>query len=90
MTAAISSVPPHAVASASGTRNENEIWTAGHCLVNTEANNQVVDSSAVFIPAYNGNLSDFDPFGEFVWTGAGETSTSLATTTAISPRTKPP
>jgi hypothetical protein len=64
------------VVSASGTSNENEIWTAGHCLVNTEANNQVVDSSAVFIPAYNGNLSAFDPFGEFVWTGAGETSTN--------------
>jgi hypothetical protein len=64
------------VASASGTSNENEIWTAGHCLVNTEANNQVVDSSAVFIPAYNGNLSDFDPFGEFVWTGSAETSTA--------------
>ena len=43
------------VASASGTKDENEIWTAGHCLVNTEADNQVVDSSAVFIPAYNGN-----------------------------------
>jgi hypothetical protein len=44
--------------------------------VNTEANNQVVDSSAVFIPGYNGNVSDFDPFGEFVWTGAGSTSTA--------------
>jgi hypothetical protein len=65
-----------AVASASGTSNENEIWTAGHCLVNTEANNQVVDSSAMFIPAYNGNLSNFDPFGEFVWNGGGETTTA--------------
>ena len=36
-----------AVASASGTRLENEIWTAGHCLVNTEANNHIVDSSAL-------------------------------------------
>jgi len=65
-----------AVASASGTKNENEIWTAGHCLVNTEANNQVVDSSALFIPAYNGNVSNFDPFGEFVWNGGWTTSTA--------------
>ena len=64
------------VASASGTKNENEIWTAGHCLVNTEANNQVFDSNALFIPAYNGNLSNFDPFGEFAWTGNGETSSA--------------
>ena len=65
-----------AVASASGTSDENEIWTAGHCLVNTEANNQVVDSSAIFIPGYNGNVSNFDPFGEFVWTGAWSTSSA--------------
>jgi hypothetical protein len=64
------------VASASGTRLENEIWTAGHCLVNTEANNQVYDSNAVFIPAYNGNLSNFDPFGEFVWNGGSATTTA--------------
>jgi hypothetical protein len=65
-----------AVASASGASNENEIWTAGHCLVNTEANNQVVDSSALFIPGYNGNLSNFDPFGEFVWNGGWATSSA--------------
>jgi len=65
-----------AVASASGTSNENEIWTAGHCLVNTEANNQVVDSSALFIPGYNGNVSNFDPFGEFVWNGGWTTSSA--------------
>jgi len=65
-----------AVASASGTKNENEIWTAGHCLVNTEANNQVYDSSAIFIPAYNGNLANFDPFGEFVWNGGSATNTA--------------
>jgi hypothetical protein len=65
-----------AVASASGTKNENEIWTAGHCLVNTESNNQVYDSSAVFIPAYNGNLSNFDPFGEFVWNRGSATNTA--------------
>ena len=65
-----------AVASASGTSNENEIWTAGHCLSNTTGNNQKWDSSALFIPAYNGNVSNFDPYGEFVWTGAGETSSN--------------
>ena len=65
-----------AVASASGTSNENEIWTAGHCLVNTEANNQVVDSSALFTPGYNGNLSNFDPFGEFAWNGGWTTSSA--------------
>lgn len=65
-----------AVASASGTSNENEIWTAGHCLVNTEANNQIYDSSAIFIPAYNGNLANFDPFGEFVWNGGSATNTA--------------
>lgn len=67
------------VASASGAKNENEIWTAGHCLVNTEANNQVVDSSAVFIPAYNGNKTlkkNYAPYGEFTWNGAWETSTA--------------
>jgi hypothetical protein len=67
------------VASASGTKNENEIWTAGHCLVNTESNNQVVDSSAVFIPAYNGNKTlkkNYAPYGEFTWTGAWETATA--------------
>ena len=65
-----------AVASASGSSNENEIWTAGHCLVNTGGNNQVYDSSALFIPAYNGNLSNFDPFGEFVWNGGSTTTTA--------------
>ena len=68
-----------AVASASGTSNENEIWTAGHCLVNTEPEQPerpVVDSSAVFIPAYNGNVSNFDPYGEFVWNGGWDTSSA--------------
>jgi hypothetical protein len=64
------------VGSHNGTSNENEVWTAGHCVVNTEANNQVVDSSAIFIPAYNGSATDFDPFGEFVWDGGWETSTA--------------
>lgn len=63
------------VASASGVSNENEIWTAGHCLVNAGGNNRIVDSSAVFIPAYNGNVSNYAPFGSFVWNG-GWTTTS--------------
>jgi hypothetical protein len=65
-----------AVASASGSSNENEIWTAGHCLVNTGGNNHVYDSSAIFIPGYNGNVSNFDPFGEFVWNGGSATTTA--------------
>ena len=44
--------------------------------MNTESDNHVVDSSAVFIPAYNGNVSKFDPFGEFVWNGGSETSSA--------------
>ncbi|HEY9243956.1 MAG TPA: hypothetical protein VIP48_18370 [Streptosporangiaceae bacterium] len=64
------------VASASGTSNENEIWTAGHCAANTSGNTHLWDSSAIFIPAYNGNVSNFDPFGEFVWTGGAITSSA--------------
>ena len=63
------------VASAAGTSNENEIWTAGHCAANT-AGTHAWDSSAVFIPGYNGSASNFDPFGEFVWTGAAATATA--------------
>ncbi len=44
--------------------------------MNTEADNRVVDSSAIFIPAYNGNATNFDPFGEFVWNGGWSTSTA--------------
>jgi hypothetical protein len=62
------------VASASGPKDENEIWTAGHCVVSSAGNNQVSDSSAVFIPAYNGNdlwMAEkfWAPFGEFAWAG---------------------
>jgi V8-like Glu-specific endopeptidase len=65
---------------------ENEIWTAGHCAVNTEANNQVADSSAEFVPAYNGQYccseasaaaeKKWAPFGIFTWTGGWETNTA--------------
>jgi hypothetical protein len=64
------------VASASGPSNENEIWTAGHCAANTSGNTHLWDTSAVFIPAYNGNVANFDPFGEFVWTGAAITTSA--------------
>jgi len=53
------------VAGVNGSSDENEVWTAGHCVANTEGGNQW-DSSAVFIPGYNGASSKFDPFGEFV------------------------
>lgn len=69
------------VASSAGPKDENEIWTAGHCLVNTTGNNQVVDRSAVFIPAFNGNNLGkpeqyWAPFGEFFWTGSWETTSA--------------
>jgi len=54
------------VASYHGTSLEDEVWTAGHCVGNPEGQHPGVwDTSAVFIPAYNGNASDQDPFGEF-------------------------
>jgi hypothetical protein len=66
-----------AIPSVNGTSNENEVWTAGHCLVNTEVNDQGVDSSFEFIPAYNGGskkLAAQQPFGAFTWNGTWETS----------------
>jgi V8-like Glu-specific endopeptidase len=64
------------VASYHGTSLEDEVWTAGHCVGNPEGDHPGVwDSSAVFIPAYNGNASDQDPFGEFA-------ATEFYTTTA--------
>jgi V8-like Glu-specific endopeptidase len=64
------------VPSVSGSSNEDEVWTAGHCLINTESLTGVWDSSLVFIPAYNGTKSGAkqDPFGEYVWTGAAEST----------------
>jgi hypothetical protein len=53
------------VAGVNGSSDENEVWTAGHCVANTEGGNQW-DSSAIFIPGYNGAVSNFDPYGEFV------------------------
>jgi len=53
------------VAGVNGSSDENEVWTAGHCVANTEGGNQW-DSSAIFIPGYNGAATNFDPYGEFV------------------------
>jgi V8-like Glu-specific endopeptidase len=53
------------VASVNGSTLENEVWTAGHCVANTEGGNEF-DSSAIFIPAYNGAATNFEPFGEYV------------------------
>ena len=65
---------------------ENEIWTAGHCALNTESNDHNVDSSAEFIPAYNGakccnnstvkQEEKWAPFGIFTWTGGWESATA--------------
>ncbi|MFZ0664861.1 MAG: hypothetical protein WAM97_03840, partial [Acidimicrobiales bacterium] len=72
------------VVGASSPSDQNEIWTAGHCLSNTESNTGLYDSSAIFVPAYNGNATisyaspkkeeKWAPFGVFTWDGAGETS----------------
>ena len=57
---------------------QNEVWTAGHCLVNTVTNNQVVDSYLEFIPAYNGNKTGKaqHPYGIFTWTGGWYTTSA--------------
>ena len=53
------------VAGVNGNQDENEVWTAGHCVSNTDGTHKW-DSSAIFVPAYNGSLSDTNPYGEFV------------------------
>jgi V8-like Glu-specific endopeptidase len=45
--------------------NGNEVWTAGHCVANTDGAG-LFDSSAVFVPAYDGNAINPTPFGSFV------------------------
>jgi len=75
-----------AIGSSHGSSDENEIWTAGHCLINTESLTGVRDSSAIFVPAYNGNApityvstkkeEKWAPFGVFTWDGAWESSTA--------------
>jgi hypothetical protein len=66
------------VPSVHGSTNENELWTAGHCVANTESNDGHVDSSFEFVPAYNGNKvgAAQDPLGVYTWSGAWETTTA--------------
>jgi len=64
------------VPSAAGTSNEDEVWTAGHCLSNTESLTGVWDSSLEFVPSYNGTVKKQKPDGVFVWTGAAETTSA--------------
>ena len=58
---------------------QNEVWTAGHCLVNTESLDENVDTFLEFIPAYNGTYKTTAkqaPYGIYVWNGAWETNTA--------------
>jgi hypothetical protein len=65
------------VGSVSGTSNENEVWTAGHCLINTASLTGIWDSSLEFIPGYNGSkVKGQSPKGIYTWTGAAETNTA--------------
>ena len=57
------------VGSYHGTTLENEVWTAGHCVSNTNLSSPgVFDSFAEFIPGYNGTKSNYAPFGIFTAT----------------------
>ena len=65
------------VASYHGTSEEDEVWTAGHCVSNTSLKSPGVwDSNVEFIPAYDGNAQNVAPFGTFV-------ATRLATVTTF-------
>ena len=57
------------VGSYHGATLENEVWTAGHCVSNTNLSSPgVFDSFAEFIPGYNGTKANYAPFGIFVAT----------------------
>lgn len=57
------------VGSYHGATLQNEVWTAGHCVSNTNlASPGVFDSFAEFIPGYNGTQANYAPFGIFVAT----------------------
>jgi len=59
------------IASSEGSSDENEVWTAGHCVVNTNLSSPGVwDSSAEFVPGYSVNKKGVvkEPFGVFVAT----------------------
>ena len=82
------------VASHDSSTAENEIWTAGHCVVNSESLTKVADSSAEFIPAYDGQYccnsstvtaeKRWAPYGIFTWNGGWETSTAWLNTRDLS------
>lgn len=57
------------VGSYHGATLQNEVWTAGHCVSNTNLSSPgVFDSFAEFIPGYNGTKANYAPFGIFVAT----------------------
>jgi hypothetical protein len=57
------------VGSYHGATLQNEVWTAGHCVSNTNLSSPgVFDSFAEFIPSYNGNKANYAPFGVFIAT----------------------
>jgi len=59
-------------ASYHGRSLEDEVWTAGHCVANTESDSPGVYATNVeFVPAYNGTASTVTgryPFGVFTAT----------------------
>lgn len=71
------------VPSVNGSSNEDEVWTAGHCLANTESLTKVVDTSLEFVPAWYKSKKDQEPYGIFTWTGAWETATAWLDTRDI-------
>jgi hypothetical protein len=64
------------VPSESGSSNEDEVWTAGHCLSNTESLTKVVDTSLEFVPGWYKSKKDEEPFGVFTWNGGWQTATA--------------
>lgn len=61
------------VVSYHGSSDEDEVWTAGHCLVNSLGSADGIDATnIVFVPAYNGNAATIAaryPFGVFSYIG---------------------
>lgn len=52
--------------------NRNQVWTAGHCL---NDGSQTWNTNTIFVPAYNGNISNTSPYGQW-------TATSLVVSSA--------
>ena len=67
------------VLSYQGSSDEDEVWTAGHCLVNSEGQADGIHATNIeFVPAYDGSASTFAaryPFGVFPY-AAGITTTA--------------